>query len=173
MGSIHWTWEFQHPVTGQTLGKRSVINALMGKSNGKGADMKKTLLAVCVLVSGSALAEMPGDHFVENWDLDADGKVTVDEAAERRSDVFAAFDSNEDGVLDAEEYVLFDEARATDQAGRPGRHRPAQGLTLEANDLDGNGNVSLDEFVGRADAWISEIDRNGDGIITVADFGPR
>jgi hypothetical protein len=29
-GSIHWTWEFQHPTTGQTLGKRNVINSFCG-----------------------------------------------------------------------------------------------------------------------------------------------
>jgi octaheme c-type cytochrome (tetrathionate reductase family) len=28
--SIHWTWEFEHPETGQTLGKRHVINAFCG-----------------------------------------------------------------------------------------------------------------------------------------------
>lgn len=28
--SIHWTWEFAHPETGQTLGKRHVINAFCG-----------------------------------------------------------------------------------------------------------------------------------------------
>jgi len=28
--SIHWTWEYDHPVTGQTLGKQHVINAFCG-----------------------------------------------------------------------------------------------------------------------------------------------
>jgi octaheme c-type cytochrome (tetrathionate reductase family) len=28
--SIHWTWDFKHPVTGQALGKRNVINAFCG-----------------------------------------------------------------------------------------------------------------------------------------------
>lgn len=139
--------------------------------------MKNLLAAVCVLASSVALAEMPGEHFVENWDLNGDGEVTVDEAAERRDDVFATFDANEDGILDAEEYVLFDQARAADQAGRPGhakgRRNPAQGMALEANDLDGDGQVSHDEFVGRAEAWVTEIDRNGDGTVTLADFGPR
>jgi len=30
MKSIHWTWGFNHPKTGQTLGKRTVINAFCG-----------------------------------------------------------------------------------------------------------------------------------------------
>lgn len=28
--SLHWTWEYDHPVTGQTLGKRHVINSFCG-----------------------------------------------------------------------------------------------------------------------------------------------
>jgi len=30
MGSIHWTWSYTHPATGQQLGKRRVINAFCG-----------------------------------------------------------------------------------------------------------------------------------------------
>lgn len=30
MGSIHWTWDYEHPETGQRLGKRRVINAFCG-----------------------------------------------------------------------------------------------------------------------------------------------
>lgn len=100
--------------------------------------------------------------------------MTVEEAAERRSDVFAAFDSDEDGMLDAEEYMLFEQARTEDQKGRPGRgHGPARRMTLEANDVDSDGMVSSDEFIGRAANWIASIERNGDGVVTQADFGPR
>lgn len=30
MGSIHWTWDYMHPETGQRLGKRRVINSFCG-----------------------------------------------------------------------------------------------------------------------------------------------
>ncbi len=30
MNTIHWTWEFKHPVTGQLLGKRHTINSFCG-----------------------------------------------------------------------------------------------------------------------------------------------
>ncbi|MBN9673276.1 tetrathionate reductase family octaheme c-type cytochrome [Roseibium aggregatum] len=30
MSSIHWKWDYTHPVTGETLGKRNVINAFCG-----------------------------------------------------------------------------------------------------------------------------------------------
>lgn len=32
MKSIHWTWEYDHPVTGQKLGKKTLINAFCGNA---------------------------------------------------------------------------------------------------------------------------------------------
>ncbi|MBV6638128.1 MAG: EF-hand domain-containing protein [Mameliella sp.] len=118
----------------------------------------------------------PGAHFAENWDLDGDGKVTAKEAAERRANVFAAFDANEDGFLDAEEYVLFDKAREADMAaqgnhGRGAMKRAADGMLLERNDVDGDGKVSLEEFTGTAADWIAWLDGDKDGVVTTADFG--
>ena len=145
--------------------------------------MRKLIPATAVLLvlgySAATAAEGPGAHFIENWDLDGNGAVTVEEARERRSDVFASFDANDDGFLDAEEYELFDEARALDQAenepqgmGR-GNRNPANGMRLEVNDTDGDGKVSRDEFLDNAASWIEMIDRNADGVVTRADFGPR
>ncbi|MFD1694489.1 hypothetical protein [Roseibium aestuarii] len=139
-----------------------------------------TLILIAGLVAPfaavSAAQAAPGAHFIENWDLDGDGAVTVDEARDRRSDVFASFDTNDDGFLDAEEYVTFDEARANDQAENgqgmgEGRRNPANGLRLEVNDLDGDGRVSRGEFLDAAAGWIARIDRNGDGVVRADDFG--
>lgn len=140
-----------------------------------------TLGAALILATvGSCIAaEGPGAHFIENWDLNGDGAVTAEEARERRGNVFASFDANDDGFLDAEEYVLFDEARAQDQAENEpkgmgkGARNPANGMRLEVNDTDGDGKVSEVEFLDNAASWIKMIDRNGDGVVTVADFGPR
>lgn len=140
-----------------------------------------TLGAALILATvGSCIAaEGPGAHFIENWDLNGDGAVTAEEARERRGNVFASFDANDDGFLDAEEYVLFDEARAQDQAENEpkgmgkGARNPANGMRLEVNDTDGDGKVSETEFLDNASSWIEMIDRNGDGVVTVADFGPR
>ena len=140
-----------------------------------------TLGAALILATvGSCIAaEGPGAHFIENWDLNGDGAVTAEEARERRGNVFASFDANDDGFLDAEEYVLFDEARAQDQAENEpkgmgkGARNPANGMRLEVNDTDGDGKVSEAEFLDNASSWIEMIDRNGDGVVTVADFGPR
>ncbi|MBY6113046.1 EF-hand domain-containing protein [Mameliella alba] len=140
--------------------------------------MIRYLAFALTLTAVPALAQQgqPGAHFIEMWDLDGDGKVSVEEAAARRADVFAAFDSNEDGFLDAEEYVLFDDAREADMAengghGKGAMMRAADGMLLERNDADEDGRVSLAEFVDGAKAWITRMDRDEDGAVTTADFG--
>ena len=141
---------------------------------------KLTVIAMCAaLIPLAALAqETPGSHFIENWDLDGNGSVSSEEITERRGDIFFMFDQDEDGMLSAEEYVLFDETRAADMENNAGDHgngggRMQEGLTLTFNDIDTDGSVSKEEFVSNSAAWVAQIDRNGDGMITSADFGPQ
>ena len=141
--------------------------------------MKHALsLSVLLLCAPGAAWSAPGDHFVENWDLDGDGTVILAEIEERRGAVFAAFDADEDERLDAGEYVYFDEARANDMAdnadhGGGRMQRASEGMTLGFNDTDGDGAVSLAEFLDGSAAWLAMIDRNEDGVVTRADFGNR
>lgn len=141
--------------------------------------MKKLLIACLTLSPLPGLAqETPGSHFVENWDLDGNGSVSPEEITERRGDIFVMFDQDEDGMLSAEEYVLFDETRAADMENNAGGHgkggdRMQEGLTLGFNDTNADGVVSKEEFVSNSAAWVAQIDRNGDGMITSADFGPQ
>lgn len=142
--------------------------------------MKRTALAfVLMALAAPAWAEnaQPGAHFIENWDLDGDGAVSLDDITTRRGDVFLAFDADENGALDAEEYGFFDEARAADMENAEGHgngkglRRAAEGMTLAFNDTDGNGEVSREEFLAHSGDWLAMIDRNGDGSVTTADFG--
>ncbi|SNS70195.1 EF-hand domain-containing protein [Antarctobacter heliothermus] len=140
--------------------------------------MTRFIALALVLAAAPAFAQhgQSGAHFIEMWDLDGDAKVTAEEAAERRNDVFTAFDSDEDGFLDAEEYVMFDAAREADMAengghGRGAMMRAADGMLLAHNDTDNDGKVSREEFVGNAAAWIVAMDKNEDGAVTTADFG--
>lgn len=155
------------------------------------------LAAALVLAATLTSAKnVPGSHFIDNWDIDEDGAVSLAEAVERRTDFFVAYDSDENNILDAEEYALFDEARATGEAdgviqdnagagGTGGANTPQGnpevkkalkkvliGMTLEYNDADGNGVVSLEEFLGKTAGWVAMLDRNGDEAISTADFGP-
>lgn len=169
----------------------------------------KTVITLAALLAlplpGFAQPAGPGAHFVENWDFSGDGAVSLEEATERRSDIFASFDENEDGMLDSADYDAFDAARAADMAqnqvgqggqgggqgggkgggkgrGKGGGHGggkgggqggPGQTLSREFSDHNGDGLVTLEEFVGGTPGWFAQRDRNGDGVLTVADFGPR
>jgi Ca2+-binding EF-hand superfamily protein len=44
-------------------------------------------------------------------------------------------------------------------------------MTLEFNDADGNGEITMEEFTGNSEAWFALLDRNADGVVTTADFG--
>ena len=141
---------------------------------------KLTVLLTCAaLMPIAAFAQdTPGSHFVENWDLDGNLSVSSEEITERRGDIFVMFDQDEDGMLSAEEYVLFDETRAADLENNAGGHGKGgdlmqEGLTLGFNDTDADGKVSKEEFVSNSAAWFTQIDRNGDAMITSADFGPQ
>lgn len=129
--------------------------------------------------AGAALAQpqtTPGAQFMQNWDLNQDGTATLDELREMRGNVFLTFDSNEDGFLDAGEYVMFDQARANDVANYQGGRRAqmqrvADAMTLANADLDGDGRVSRSEFLDGTAGWFAALDKTGDGAITTADFG--
>ena len=141
-----------------------------------------TLTAAIIAFGFAASAQQgqSGSHFIENWDLDEDGQVSLAEATERRSDVFASFDSDDNGVLSPGEYDLFDEARTNDmkengmgQGKGKEKMNPANGMKREFTDANGDGEVTLDEFMNAVPEWFARIDKNGDGIVTLEDFTRR
>ncbi|MBR9843434.1 MAG: EF-hand domain-containing protein [Rhodobacteraceae bacterium] len=139
--------------------------------------MYKPVALALFLAAAPAFSQTPAKMFLENWDLDGDGTVTMAEAKEKRADIFYTFDADENGTLDAEEYAVFDEARANDMEqmgmGKGGKGKgaqAAQGMRREFTDLDGNGSVTRDEFLDSLADWFSRIDRNGDGMVNGDDF---
>ena len=140
--------------------------------------LRPALLTALIVLGAAAQAQQgnPGGHFVENWDLDGDGQVTLAEATERRGDVFTSFDADDDGILSAAEHDLFDQARAQDMENNgmghgKGARNPANGMLRTVTDADGDGAVTRAEFLGAVPAWFEGMDRNGDGVVTTADFG--
>jgi hypothetical protein len=141
--------------------------------------MRRTaFLALAVTIGGTALAQQgaPGAHFIENWDMNANGEVSLDEARQKRADLFTMFDQDENGILDPAEYALFDQTRQDDMSVNAGGHGKGpmrvvnEGLTLPFNDIDGDGSVSADEFLDRVPDWFQTMDRTGDGVVTTDDF---
>lgn len=147
--------------------------------------MKRLTILIAAIAFGTAVNGgngQPGAHFIESWDLDEDGQVTQAEVTERRGDIFVTFDEEDDGVLSAQDYVMFDAARASDQEdkGQGGQghgggnaQKASVGMELGFNGVDGNGSVSLKEFMNRSVDWFQILDRNQDGVVTTADFGRR
>jgi EF hand/EF-hand domain pair len=166
--------------------------------------MKLTLsvAALTVALSGGAFAQQgnPGAHFVQNWDDNGDGAVTLEEAQTKRDNLFTTFDADEDGKLSTDEYAAFDEMRAADQAtmreemgemdgsgkgqgkgmgqgkGKGmgqghGMMGEEGGMMRDFNDTDGDGFVSREEFVGRTPDWFAMMDRDEDGKVSEDDFG--
>lgn len=159
--------------------------------------MKTTVpfLALALLLGTAASAQTvtPGAHFLQNWDQDGDGIVSLDEATAKRNDLFTSFDADEDGKLSAEEYSAFDEMRSADQemmreemgAGMGqgggkghgmgmghGNGMPEEGGMMRGfDDADGDRMVSREEFTSHTADWLAMMDHNGDGQVTAADFG--
>ncbi|MEA5161009.1 EF-hand domain-containing protein [Cereibacter johrii] len=138
-------------------------------------------LVFMLQVTGAA-AQTPGATFLEQWDADGDGRVTLEEAQSRRADLFDAFDSDGDGALEPQELADMGAMRAAMQeANRAATGRPfradASGAAGTGGpvrlDRDGDGRVSRDEFVGSTGSWFAWRDRDGDGALTPADFGRR
>lgn len=129
-----------------------------------------TLVAPAIAADSVSLS-----HFLEQWDGNNDGVVTLAEIKQGREHRFYAFDTNADGYLDRDEYARFDKVR---DAGIS-RFSPeeqtkirqiADGLTLPRNDTDGDGRVSRAEFIDGSAAWMKAIDKDGDGQLTARDF---
>ncbi len=129
-------------------------------------------------IVAQAKAQIPGAHFIENFDDNGDGQVTLEEVRMKRADIFYMIDQNEDGVLDSAEYDLFDATRAADRENEgagcdKGKGKQGEGMSRKVTDLNGDGQVTQAEFLEAADAWFTQKDRNGDGVITTDDFGPH
>ncbi|HCE72591.1 EF-hand domain-containing protein [Ruegeria pomeroyi] len=140
--------------------------------------MRLLLLASACALGTAALAQgAPGAHFIENWDMDGDALISAAEIVEKRGEIFVMFDQNEDGALDTAEYDLFDETRRADiEANAGGRKGPMalvdQAMDRAFNDADGDGLVSAEEFTAKSAAFFDMLDKNGDGVISSADFKP-
>ncbi len=146
----------------------------------------RNILATSLFVGSTSLAlaagsGVPGQKFIEEWDKNKDGVVTIEDVREHRADIFFTFDYDEDGYLTLEEYAYFDEARANNKADKQkdatyaalNAGNAAKFMEFEINDLDKDGRVSREEFIKNSEGFLKAKDRNGDGVIDSSDFGPQ
>lgn len=153
------------------------------------------ILAASAAWAGLAIAEDTAaqdgfrTHFMESWDGDADGKVTLEEARARRTDIFAAFDADEDGFLTDPELAQMDEMRANEHEGMEGGHGggmghgkgdgkgqgmgQGMGQGHGKGQGQGKGHGKMGQFQMTAEAGLHDrkgIDANGDGKIAKEEF---
>ena len=145
--------------------------------------MKLTLaaaaLALCATAPSLAQQGNPGQHFLEQWDADADGRVTPEEVASKRADVFAMFDQGSNQVLSAAEWALAEEHMVLEignggqghgmNMAAPGK-AVHEAMTPAFHDADGNGEVTLEEFEAASARLFPMLDADGDAAVTSADF---
>lgn len=139
------------------------------------------LTTALTLVAGMALAQQgqPGANFIEQWDMNDDGQVSLAEAIEKRGEIFVMFDTQADGTLDASDWGGVAEHLAAENANKDSGHNMGNGpgkfihlaMTAAYNDADGDGLVTDAEFAAATATLFGQIDRNGDGLMTSADFG--
>ncbi|MHC4956990.1 MAG: EF-hand domain-containing protein [Planctomycetota bacterium] len=101
------------------------------------------------------------DAMLRRWDSDKDGAISREEWRLDRA-FFDRFDRNKDGVLRADELVVFGR-------GRRGRKSPMTlGRFLKEFDKNGDGKVARDEC--RDERRFAEMDADGDGVLSRAEI---
>lgn len=123
---------------------------------------------------GMMQASLSGEPvFMDGWDANEDGTVTLSEARDHRLDLFDGLDENEDGQITAAEFRTFldNTTMAPDEATN--RQRGLYGMTLSFNDANQDGVVTKAEFLTQTQAWLAFMDRSGDGVVNAQDFGPK
>ena len=160
-----------------------------------------TTLTAALLLAGSAAFAQMGDmgaHFMEQWDMDSDGKVTLAEVTDMRGNIFAMFDTDSDGSLNAAEWQgvedhMTEEMQAKGMGQGMGKRQAKGANGMQAmmmmfgkghggmmhesmspafNDADGDGVVTEAEFTGASEKLFPMLDTNADGAVTPDDFGP-
>jgi len=134
--------------------------------------MKSPLIASAILFLLATQAGAADASFLEDWDLDSDGVITLEELEKFRGKVFQTFDTNQDGVLDSAEYTVFDQARADAAEKNPSAllQRAVNGLSRTSTDLNLDGQVTREEFAQALLAWFRSHDRDNDGVLSPGDF---
>lgn len=152
--------------------------------------MKITLLAAALLLPFPVLAQgngNPGAGFIAEWDMSGTGTVTLADVAERRANLFDMFDLDGSTILEAAELenmtatitdreaVEAEQAKGQGQGGGHGANGPGkvihEAMGLAFNDTNGDEQITAAEFAAASERLFPMIDRNGDGVVDMADFG--
>ncbi|ESQ13567.1 MAG: hypothetical protein N838_22050 [Thiohalocapsa sp. PB-PSB1] len=111
----------------------------------------------------------PAQRFMQQFDTDQDGKVTLDEVKAPQTEQFKAIDADGDGAVSAEEASSSFKEKVPPEMleAMEERGMPDPGETLINNlDTDSNGSVNQEEFEQPATKSFEKMDKDGDGSAT-------
>lgn len=102
-------------------------------------------------------------RFVRLYDLNRDGKVSIDEIKTDQARMFTAIDVDDDGKL------------SVDDIRRRGRSLQIFRTTtlFDLLDVDGDGLLSVAEIQGPSQRWFKRYDANGDGVMEGDEIPPQ
>jgi len=143
---------------------------------------KSLLLGLAVLAASGALtapAALAASHstsvFIEEQDLNGDGKVSLEEFKAGRALEFRKADFNEDGTLSEAEYVGEYEGRLYGRLSKIGdpekrleeyqRQMRQAKVRFGVLDTDKNGAISQEEYLASGLRMFNLHDRNKDGVV--------
>jgi Ca2+-binding EF-hand superfamily protein len=112
----------------------------------------------------------PAHHFFERMDTNDDGNISTIEAEGVAKERFLKMDANNDGILTKDELVSSWEEK---RAQRATKMQERLEKKFSESDADGDGGISIDEFVANASDHLKEFDADGDGTVTAAEMETR
>ena len=181
MGQGRWMAQQQAVNNGQSITQDTSPNWGMGRGQGRMQGFGRGMGRHMGGFQGQVMAPQTTNQgnrtgepvFVGSWDENEDGIVSLEEATSGRDTYFDSLDDDEDGVIVATEFNEFlTNTRMSPEEATNGQ-RGLFGMTLGFNDVNKDAKVDREEFLGQTAAWLKGMDRNGDGQVSNADFGPR
>jgi len=147
--------------------------------------MRPVIVAAFFVLAGPAAAQFGSvAGFLQEFDLNRDGRTPLAEFIEARNIRYDLTDLNRDGVVELAEYVEEYRVRLERQLAastlgeaEKAAQRKAQldqaPLRFSFLDADNDGKLSREEFHASGQRMFDEFDRNRDGVVDAADDAPR
>lgn len=139
--------------------------------------MSKNIVKFCALLSVFPLSCLAASHhkvvYINQYDIDEDGKASSVEFETARRARFDISDDDNNGIIDEEEYVFEYENRMDAQLMIDRKEQVLQTATrFDSLDSDENEVITWEEYEASGLWSFNRFDSNEDGLISAADVDP-